>query len=60
MVVGDGVLDIPTAVRRQFGMRVVEDADPYDYVFVRLQSSMGMDMVMRRPLEPFSAVMVPW
>ena len=41
-------------------MRVVEDADPYDYVFVRLQSSMGMEMVMRRPLEQFSAVMVPW
>ena len=42
MPVGDGVLDIPTAARRQFGMRknlpievkfsrrVVEDADPYD------------------------------
>ena len=39
--VGDGVLDIPSAARRQFGMRknmpieviflrrVVEDADPY-------------------------------
>ena len=42
MPVGDGVLDIPTAARRQFGMRenlpiedkfsrrVVGDADPYD------------------------------
>ena len=41
MPVGDGVLDIPTAARRQFGMRknlpievkfsrrVVGDADPY-------------------------------
>ena len=41
IIVGDGVLDIPSAVRRQFGMRenlpievkfsrwVVEDADPY-------------------------------
>ena len=36
--VGDGVLDVPTAARRQFGTsrkmrrifrRVVEDADPY-------------------------------
>jgi len=44
MIVGDGVLDIPTAARRQFGMRknrpievlffrrVVEDADPYEYI----------------------------
>ena len=43
MPVGDGVLDVPTAARRQFGIcenlpievkfsrRVVEDADPYDY-----------------------------
>ena len=42
MPVGDGVLDVPTAARRQFGMRinlpievkfsrrVVGDADPYD------------------------------
>ena len=41
MPVGDGVLDVPTAARRQFGIcenlpievkfsrRVVEDADPY-------------------------------
>ena len=44
--VGDGVLDIPTAVRRQFGMRenlpievkfsrrVVEDADPYGIILI--------------------------
>ena len=45
-VVGDGVPDIPSAVRRQFGMRknlpievkffrwVVGDADPYEYILL--------------------------
>ena len=45
MFVGDGVPDIPSAARRQFGMRknmpieviffrrVVGDADPYTYLF---------------------------
>ena len=49
--VGDGVLDIPSAVRRQFGLRknmpieviflrrVVEDADPYSYNVERICSS---------------------
>ena len=63
MVVGDGVLDIPTAARRQFGMRenlpievlffrrVVEDADPYGTVyfsyFLFLASTMALTLMGR-------------